>query len=108
MNDHLTFLRDLKSVAIATIDNDRPAVRIADLMLVEDEKLYFLVPRGFKITDACIECGICKTACPEKCINASSPYVIGKNCIECGRCFEKCPVNAIIRPQLFRYDEIKG
>lgn len=46
MNEYLKFLRELKSVAIATIDRDRPAVRIADLMIVEEEKLYFIVPTG--------------------------------------------------------------
>ncbi|TAJ14454.1 (4Fe-4S)-binding protein [Marinilabiliaceae bacterium JC017] len=46
MNKYLEFLRNIKSVAFATTDGKNPHVRIADVMLVEDDKLYFLVPRG--------------------------------------------------------------
>jgi len=33
-------------MAFATSDGNNPHVRIADVMMVEDDKLYFLVPRG--------------------------------------------------------------
>ena len=46
MEDPLTFLRNIKSVSIATVDNNKPAVRIADVMLHEDDKLYFTTARG--------------------------------------------------------------
>lgn len=46
MNEHLAYLRKIKSVAFATADGNNPHVRIADVMLAEDDKLYFLVPRG--------------------------------------------------------------
>lgn len=46
MNKYLKFLREIKSVAFATCDENNPSVRIADVMLVEDDKLYFLVARG--------------------------------------------------------------
>ncbi len=46
MEDPLEFLRNIKSVAIATVNNGSPAVRIADVMLHEDDKLYFLTARG--------------------------------------------------------------
>jgi uncharacterized pyridoxamine 5'-phosphate oxidase family protein len=49
MNDPLEFLRKTRSVAIATVDGvdgDKPAVRIVDVMLHEDEKLYFITARG--------------------------------------------------------------
>lgn len=42
----LRFLREVKSVAVATVNNDEPAVRVADVMLVENESLYFITARG--------------------------------------------------------------
>ena len=45
--DCLQILRDVKDVAFATVDeNGRPQVRIIDVMLVEDGKLYFCTARG--------------------------------------------------------------
>lgn len=46
MEDPLEFLRNIKSVAVATVDDGKPAVRMSDVMLVENEKLYFLTARG--------------------------------------------------------------
>ncbi|MCY6483033.1 4Fe-4S binding protein [Clostridium aestuarii] len=46
MKDAFNFLRKIKSVAFATVENGKPCVRIADVMLVEDDKLYFLTARG--------------------------------------------------------------
>lgn len=46
-NDCLAILRSIKDAAFATVDeNGRPQVRIIDVMLVEDEKLYFCTARG--------------------------------------------------------------
>lgn len=43
----LRMLRDVKDVAFATVDeNGMPHVRIIDVMLVEDGKLYFCTARG--------------------------------------------------------------
>ena len=42
----LRFLRELKSVAVATVNNGEPAVRIADVMMVQDESLYLITARG--------------------------------------------------------------
>jgi len=42
----LTFLRAIKSVAFATVNNGAPAVRIADVMLVKEDGLYSLTARG--------------------------------------------------------------
>ena len=39
-------LRDIKSVSFATAANGVPEVRIVDVMLAEDEKIYFLTARG--------------------------------------------------------------
>jgi len=46
MNEHLQFLRKLKSVTFATVEENKPCVRIADVMLCEDDVLYFLTGRG--------------------------------------------------------------
>lgn len=54
--------------------------------------------KGFSITDACISCGICAEVCPQKCIDAGTPFEIRQqNCLHCGACFEKCPSSAVIR-----------
>lgn len=38
----LQILRDIKDVAFATVDeNGHPQIRIIDVMIVENEKLYF-------------------------------------------------------------------
>lgn len=45
--DCLQILRDVKSVAFATVDeHSLPQNRIIDVMIVEDEKLYFCTARG--------------------------------------------------------------
>lgn len=50
--------------------------------------------KGFLITDSCVGCGKCQTACPQRCIDISTvPAVINQNhCLHCGRCAEVCPV----------------
>lgn len=54
--------------------------------------------KGYEITDECIGCGKCKANCPQKCIEAGTPYLISQeHCLHCGYCYEKCPVQAIIR-----------
>ncbi|MDD2957178.1 MAG: pyridoxamine 5'-phosphate oxidase family protein [Lachnospiraceae bacterium] len=43
----LEILREIKDVAFATVDRDGlPQIRIIDVMIVEDEKLYFCTSRG--------------------------------------------------------------
>ena len=55
-------------------------------------------PKGFMIGEDCIGCGTCEAACPQKAIDAGSPYAIRQNnCLHCGRCYENCPVQAITR-----------
>lgn len=45
--DCLALLREVKDVAFATVDeHGHPQVRIIDVMIVEDEKLYFCTERG--------------------------------------------------------------
>ncbi|BDF59726.1 hypothetical protein CE91St36_25430 [Christensenellaceae bacterium] len=45
--EYLRVLREIKDCAFATVDeNGRPDVRIIDVMMVEDDCLYFLTARG--------------------------------------------------------------
>lgn len=45
--DCLQILREIKDVAFATVDqNGQPQVRIIDVMIVREEKLYFVTARG--------------------------------------------------------------
>ena len=42
----LSLLREIKSITFATLNNRQPAARIIDVMLVEEDGLYFLTARG--------------------------------------------------------------
>ncbi len=54
--------------------------------------------KGYRITDSCISCEICKKNCPQRCIDEGTPYIIRQNnCLHCGNCYENCPVKAIER-----------
>jgi len=46
MNEHLAFLRKLKSVSFATVEDNKPCIRIADVMIHENDVLYFLTAEG--------------------------------------------------------------
>jgi len=52
--------------------------------------------KGYRITDACIQCGACQSVCPQRVIAAGTPFVIDEaHCLHCGGCFEACPVQAV-------------
>lgn len=51
---------------------------------------------AFKISEQCISCGACASACPMSCIKqGEARYEIDSNvCISCGTCAGVCPVGA--------------
>lgn len=52
--------------------------------------------KGYQITDACIGCGTCTEHCPQRCIEAGTPYQIQQDhCLHCGNCHAVCPVQAV-------------
>jgi uncharacterized pyridoxamine 5'-phosphate oxidase family protein len=53
-------------------------------------------PPGYRITDACIACGVCRETCPVDVISEGDVYRIdGTHCLECGLCQEVCPEDAV-------------
>lgn len=54
-------------------------------------------PKGYTITEACISCGACVKACPQRAVTLGAPSVIHQeHCLHCGNCVEHCPVAAVI------------
>lgn len=84
----------IESGTIDLFDLSRPAVSRASLAFGSAT----IPPAGFTITDACIGCGTCVDACPQKCVEAGVPFtIIQEHCLRCGRCAEHCPAGAIER-----------
>jgi NAD-dependent dihydropyrimidine dehydrogenase PreA subunit len=53
---------------------------------------------GYKITDECILCGVCRIGCPVGAIEEGETKCVidPEVCIECGTCEENCMSEAII------------
>lgn len=53
---------------------------------------------AFKITNDCIECGVCEPECPEDAISQGDDKfeINAALCTDCGNCAEVCPVDACI------------
>jgi MinD superfamily P-loop ATPase len=50
----------------------------------------------YKITDACVSCGVCAGNCPAGAIvEKDGAYVITDACVDCGACAAACPAGAI-------------
>lgn len=74
--------------------HDVPIYR-AEFVIGNPREVY---KKGFVITGACTECGLCAEICPQQCIESGMPYIIRRaQCLHCGYCAEQCPAGAIER-----------
>ena len=55
-------LREIKSVSFATVSGGLPQVRIIDVMLVQDERIYFLTARGKPFYEQLLDGGVVAVA----------------------------------------------
>ena len=82
----LMMLREIKDVAFATVDEDgEPQVRIIDVMLVDDDKLYFCTARGKDFYSQLTADGrVAVTGMNDK-YQGDSRYILEPFCIDNGR-----------------------
>ena len=56
-----------------------------------------VVSSGYKISDSCARCGLCRASCPQHSIVPGDPFrIIQEHCLQCGACVETCPRHAIV------------
>lgn len=60
-------------------------------------KRFVIGRQSFRITDACISCGLCAKVCPTCTIvmQNGKPVWQGKDCVQCTACIHRCPAKAI-------------
>ena len=66
---------------------------------------------AYKITDACINCGVCASECPVEAISeGDGKYVVDADtCVDCGACEAGCPADAISAESTMRlWDNIEA
>ncbi len=51
---------------------------------------------AYKISDECIDCGVCISECPTGCISEvdGKACIDADSCVDCGTCASVCPVEA--------------
>jgi ferredoxin len=69
---------------------------------------------SFKVTEACISCGLCERICPTQTIRMKDGRPIwADTCVQCVACIHRCPVHAIeygketIKKGRYHHPEIK-
>lgn len=82
-----------------TLD-DKPASGFEYRVTKWVEKWYngcFTRTKPFRVTDACIGCGMCEKQCPTNAIELQSgrPVWVKKLCVHCMACINRCPKRAI-------------
>lgn len=107
-NKYLNILRKIKSVSMATIDHlGHPQVRIIDVMLVKDNKLYFCTARGKDFyrelmeTNRTAVLGMTENYQTIRLNGEVTPMIGNKNMID--KIFEQNPVMKEIYPGQSRY-----
>lgn len=75
-------------------DISDPSHIVRDTIIIGEKEA---VQTGYFVEKGCIDCKLCYSVCPQKCIDISSvPVKIAQNhCLHCGRCAEICPKQCI-------------
>lgn len=88
----LEILRKIKDVAFATVDEfGMPQVRIIDVMIIEEEKLYFCTARGKDFyQQVSNNSNVAVTAMNKDYqmvrLNGKAGFKITNDCVRCGKC----------------------
>ncbi len=120
---YLDLLREIRDVAFATVSKDKkPQVRIIDVMITENEKLYFCTARGKDFYEQLTASGqtavtgmtksyqmIRLEGTAERLKNQKEwidrifdENYIKETCIECGKCAAGCPQQCITPANPYR------